>query len=44
VQEFLDLVMEYELCVQKPATKSAKSGPRSQKPTRNKSQNSSVEP
>jgi hypothetical protein len=36
VQEFLDLVMEYEQCVQKPATKSAKSGPRSHKPTRKK--------
>ena len=37
VQEFLDLVKEYELCTQKAATKSSKSGPRSNKPTRNKS-------
>ena len=37
VQEFLDLVKEYEQCSQKPATKSAKSGPRSNQQTRNKS-------
>ena len=37
VQEFLDLVKEYEQCVLKPATRSAKSGPRSNKRKRNKS-------
>ncbi len=37
VQEFLDLVVEYELCTQKTASKSRKSGPRSIKPTRKKS-------
>jgi hypothetical protein len=37
VQEFLDLVKEYEQCAQKPATKSAKSGSRSNRRTRNKS-------
>jgi hypothetical protein len=37
VQEFLDLVKEYEQCAQKPATKSAKSGSRSNKATRNMS-------
>jgi hypothetical protein len=37
VQEFLDLVKEYEQCVQKPATKPAKSGRRSNKRTRKKS-------
>jgi hypothetical protein len=37
VQEFLDLVKEYELCVTKPATRSAKSGQRSVKRKRNKS-------
>ena len=37
VQEFLDLVKEYEQCVQKPATKSVKSGRRSNKRTRKKS-------
>ena len=37
VREFLDLVKEYEQCVQRPATKSVKSGPRSSKRTRNKS-------
>ena len=42
VQEFLDLVKEYEQCTNKAATKSAKSGRRSSKRTRNKSSNSSV--
>lgn len=37
VQEFLDLVKEYEQCTQKAAIKSGKFGPRSNKPTRNKS-------
>jgi hypothetical protein len=37
VQEFLDLVKEYEQCTQKAATKSARSGPRSNKPMRNTS-------
>ncbi len=37
VQEFLDLVMEYERCAKKPTNKSAKSGPRSTKQKRNKS-------
>ena len=37
VQEFLDLVKEYERCVKTPANKSAKSGPRSNKRTRSKS-------
>ena len=37
VQEFLDLVKEYEQCAQKPATKSAKSGRRSNRRKRNKS-------
>jgi hypothetical protein len=37
VQEFLDLVMEYERCANKPASKSAKSGRRSTKRTNNKS-------
>jgi len=37
VQEFLDLVMEYERCAKKPANKSAKSGLRSKKQKRNKS-------
>jgi hypothetical protein len=37
VQEFLDLVKEYEQCAQKPATKSAKSGRRSNKQTHKKS-------
>ena len=36
VQEFLDLVKEYELCTQEATSKSRKSGPRSNKPTRNK--------
>ncbi len=37
VQEFLDLVMEYEQCANKSARKSAKSGRRSTKRTNNKS-------
>jgi hypothetical protein len=37
VQEFLDLVKEYERCTQKLWTKSAKSGPRSNQRRRNKS-------
>jgi hypothetical protein len=37
VQEFLDLVMEYERCANKPASKSAKSGQRSTKQTGKKS-------
>jgi hypothetical protein len=37
VQEFLDLVMEYERCANKPASKSAKSGQRSTKRTNKKS-------
>ena len=37
VQEFLDLVREYEQCARKSATNSAKSGPRWSKRTRNKS-------
>ena len=37
VQEFLDLVKEYELCVKTPVNKSAKSGPRSNKRTRSRS-------
>ena len=37
VQELLDLVKEYEQCTQKAATKPGKSGPHSNKPTRNKS-------
>ena len=36
VQEFLDLVKEYEQCAQKSPTKSVKSGPRSNKPRRKK--------
>ena len=36
VQEFLDLVKEYEQCAQKSPTKSAKSGPRLNKPRRKK--------
>ena len=36
VQEFLDLVEEYEQCAQKSPTKSAKSGPRSNKPRHKK--------
>jgi len=36
VQEFLDLVKEYEQCAQKSPTKSAKSGPHSNKPRRKK--------
>lgn len=36
VQEFLDLVKEHEQCVQKSATKSAKSGQRSGERMRNK--------
>ena len=37
VQEFLDLVKEYERCTQKSWTKSAKSGSRSHQPRRKKS-------
>lgn len=37
VQEFLDLVKEYEQCAQTSATKSVKSGSRSNKRTRKKS-------
>jgi hypothetical protein len=37
VQEFLDLVKDYERCVKKPATNSAKSGSRSKKRNRNQS-------
>ena len=37
VQEFLALVKEYEQCVQKSATKSARSGSRSKKRTNKKS-------
>jgi hypothetical protein len=37
VQEFLNLVMEYERCEKKPAKVSARSGSRSTKQKRNKS-------
>jgi hypothetical protein len=37
VQEFLGLVKEYERCTQKSWSKSARSGPRSNKRTRHKS-------
>ena len=36
VQEFLELVKEYEQCAPKSPTKSTKSGPRSNKPRRKK--------